>query len=515
MAEPTPRVLPQNVPAQEFDQALSQFVALLGADNVLSRDEQLAPYRKIMIAAPDAEHAPSAALIATEAAQVQAIMKICNAHKIPVWPISTGHNFGYGSAAPESRGQVILDLKRMNRIIEVDPVLGTALVEPGVTYQQLVDYIAEHKYPLWVDPPAPSAIVGPVGNTLDRGVGYTPYGEHFLFSCGMEVVLANGEVLRTGMGSLPNSNTWQSFKWGYGPYLDGIFTQSNYGVVTKMGLWLMPAPPAYKPFAIRYEHDEDIVDLVELFRPLSISGVIPNGVVLVGSLYEASATIRRSQYYAGKGATPKDAIKKTGTEHGTGAWTAYAPLSGTPEQVAVNWNIVTAAVKASGKGVIVTEAEAGDSPSFKYRADLMRGNMTLTEFGLYNWRGGGGSMWFAPVSQAKGSETLKQVALATEILNKHGLDYVGEFIVGGRALHHIIDVLFDRTDAAETEAAHACFQELLDRFAEQGYGVYRVNTAFMDKVADIYGSTKREVNQAIKRALDPNGIIAPGKSGIH
>ena len=65
-------------------------------------------------------------------------------------------------------------------------------------------------------------------------------------------------LLRTGMGGVEKSNTWQAFKWGYGPYLDGIFTQSNYGVVTKMGMWLMPAPPAYKPFSIRYESTDDI-----------------------------------------------------------------------------------------------------------------------------------------------------------------------------------------------------------------------------------------------------------------
>ena len=45
--------------------------------------------------------------------------------------------------------------------------------------------------------------------------------------------------------------------------------------------------------------------------------------------------------------------------------------------------------------------------------------------------------------------------------------------------------------------------------------MYRTNTAFMDKVADTYGPVKRKVNQVLKRALDPNGIIAPGKSGIH
>lgn len=372
----------------------------------------------------------------------------------------------------------------------------------------------EKDYKLWVDPPAPSAIVGPVGNTLDRGVGYTPYSEHFMFSCGMEVVLANGDVLRTAMGGVKGANTWQVFKWGYGPYVDGLFTQSNFGVVTKMGLWLMPEPPVYKPFAIKYKKDEDIEALVEMFRPLSINGVIPNGVVLVGTIYEASASIRRSEFTAEPGATSQAVIQRIRDERNIGAWTAYAALYGTKEQVDVNWKIVTDAVKASGIGEIVTEEKAGHDPAFKYRADLMRGNMTMTEFGLYNWRGGGGSMWFAPVAQARGSETLKQVQLATDILNKFGLDYCGEFIVGQRAMHHIIDVLYDRTNLDERNRAHDCFATLLDAFAKEGYAVYRVNNVYMDQVADIYGPEQRRLNQTLKRALDPNGIFAPGKSGI-
>ena len=515
MAAPTSfAILPRGVALHEFRKAVDKFRALLGTSNVLVRDEQLTPYLKIMMSRPEAEFAPSAALTATTVEQVQAIVKICNAHKMPIWTVSTGHNLGYGTAAPQHRGQVILDLKKMNRILEVDPELCTALIEPGVTYQQLVDHLKEKNYPLWVDPPAPSAIVGPVGNTLDRGVGYTPYAEHFLFQCGMEVVLANGEVLRTGMGGVQGSNTWQVFKWGYGPYVDGLFTQSNFGVVTKMGLWLMPAPPVFKPFCVKYDADEDIAPLVDLFRPLSINGIIPNGVVLAGTLYEASATVRRSDYTQEKGATPPEIIRRIRQEHGIGAWNVYAALYGTEEQVAVNWKIVTDLIRRSGKGRIITAQEAGDDPAFRYRADLMRGNMTMTEFGLYNWRGGGGSMWFAPVSQAKGSETLKQVDLATRILNKYGLDYVGEFIVGQRAMHHIIDVLYDRTDADEMQRAHACFGELLDEFEKAGYGVYRVNTAFMHRVADSYGLVQRKLNRTLKRALDPNNILAPGKSGI-
>lgn len=506
--------LPKGVSEKNFSAAIKKFREILGEASVLISAEHLAPYTKTMMPVPDADHTPSAALMPTTVEQIQKIVGICNEYKVPIWMISTGKNLGYGSAAPVERGQVVLDLKRMNKIIEVDKDLAYALVEPGVTYQQLHDYIKEHKLGLWLSLPAPSAIAGPVGNTLDRGVGYTPYGEHFLFACGMEVVLANGEVLRTGMGSMPNSNTWQVFKWGYGPYLDGIFTQSNYGIVTKMGFWLMPEPPAFKPFVIQYQQEEDIVEIVETIRPLRISGVIPNAVVIAHALYEAPVKAKRSDYVSGPGAISDEAVRRITKDHKLGIWNVYAALYGTDEQIDINWKIVTQAFGKSGKAKILTEQEAAEDPAFNYRAKLMRGDMTLTEFSLYNWRGGGGSMWFAPVSQARGSETLKQMTLTKQILAKYGLDYSGEFIVGMRDMHHIVDVLFDKTDTAQTKAAYACFDELLTVFSEQGYGTYRVNTAFMDKVASTYGPAQRNIHKILKKALDPNGIIAPGKSGI-
>src|SRR4051794_7422508 len=506
--------LPRGVSERAFDSAISGFRQVLGDANVLTKAEQLAPYVKTMMPVPDSEHTPSAALMATTVEQIQKIVGICNQHKVFIWPISTGKNLGYGSAAPAERGQVVLDLKRMNRILEIDKDLAYALVEPGVTYQQLYDHIAEHNLGLWLSVPAPSAIAGPTGNTLDRGVGYTPYGEHFMFACGMEVVLANGEVLRTGMGSLPNSNTWQVFKWGYGPYLDGIFTQSNYGIVTKFGFWLMPAPPVYKPFTVQYQNDEDIVEIVETIRPLRLNNVIPNAAVIAYALYDAPTKVRRKDYFTGAGAIPDEAVRKIAKDHDLGIWNVYAALYGTQEQVDVNWKIVTQAFGRSGKATILTEKEMAGDRTFEYRAEIMRGGMNLVEFSLYNWRGGGGSMWFAPVSQARGSETLKQMALTKQILAKYGLDYSGEFIVGMRDMHHIVDVLYDKTNPEQVKAAYQCFDELLTVFSDKGYGTYRVNPAFMDKVAHTYGPVQRHVHKMLKDALDPNGILAPGKSGI-
>ena len=117
------------------------FAMCWGTSAVLVSARQLAPYIKTMMPVPEANHTPSAAMLATTVEQIQKIVGICNKYKVPVWTISTGKNLGYGSAAPAERGQVVLDLKRMNRILEVDKDLCYALVEPGVTYKQLYDYI--------------------------------------------------------------------------------------------------------------------------------------------------------------------------------------------------------------------------------------------------------------------------------------------------------------------------------------------------------------------------------------
>ncbi|CAG1011873.1 partial 4-cresol dehydrogenase [hydroxylating] flavoprotein subunit, partial [Anaerolineales bacterium] len=152
--------LPKGVSEKAFDSAISEFRNVLGDTAVLTSATQLAPYTKTMMPVSDAEHTPSAALLATTVEQIQKIVAVCNQYKVPLWTISTGKNLGYGSAAPAQRGQVVLDLKRMNRILEVDKDLAYALVEPGVTYQQLYDYIKEHKLGLWLSMPAPSAIAG-------------------------------------------------------------------------------------------------------------------------------------------------------------------------------------------------------------------------------------------------------------------------------------------------------------------------------------------------------------------
>lgn len=240
------RVLPPGVDGKHFDKAVAALRRELGAQWVITEESAgLAEYRDTF-AILDAEHcAPSAAVRPGSVEDVQKVMRIAGEYGVPLSPISRGKNLGFGGASPRLSGAVVLDLSRMNRIIEVDETFGYALVEPGVSFIELAEHLRENDSDFWLD--VPDLAWGSVlGNTLERGVGYTPYGDHLAIQCGMEIVLPDGDVVRTGTGALPGSRTAQLAKYGYGPQYDPMFTQSNFGVVTKMGVWLFPKPAGHR-----------------------------------------------------------------------------------------------------------------------------------------------------------------------------------------------------------------------------------------------------------------------------
>ena len=88
--------------------------------------------------------------------------------------------------------------------------------------------------------------------------------------------------MRTGMGALPGSKTWQEYKSGFGPWIDGMFSQSNFGVVTKMGFWLMPEPDAYLSGTVTVSRHDDLIPLVNTFNYLENTRVT-NGMPDLGS----------------------------------------------------------------------------------------------------------------------------------------------------------------------------------------------------------------------------------------
>lgn len=183
-----PLVLPPGITSERFHDFTVQAASIVDEQNVtvITKREELNKEKYIdpskvhdMFHLFDKDYFVVSAVIAPrKVTEVQEIVRLCNEFEVPLWTFSIGRNLGYGGAAPRVAGSVGLDMGRhMNKVIEVNEEGAYALVEPGVTFFDLYQYLVDNKLDdkLWIDTPDLGG--GSVlGNAVDRGVGYTPYG---------------------------------------------------------------------------------------------------------------------------------------------------------------------------------------------------------------------------------------------------------------------------------------------------------------------------------------------------
>ncbi|TPX13388.1 uncharacterized protein E0L32_006118 [Thyridium curvatum] len=525
-------VIPQGIERDKFFEALDDLRKRLGAEYVEVNDKPLRdgwymehPNTHDCMAVLDEEELVASAVVYPGSpAEVQDIVEWANKHLIPIFPISMGRNLGYGGAAPRVRGSVVLDLgRRMNKILDINPDDFTCLVEPGVSFYALYEEIKRRGYDhLWVDTPDLGG-GSVIGNTLDRGVGYTPYGDHWACHSGLEVVLPTGELLRTGMGAMPGNNTWQTFPYGFGPYSDGIFSQSNYGIVTKMGMTLMPNPGGYESFVHKmytFPNEEDLEALIEIIRPLRISNILEN----VAQLRHVTQTVAvsgrpRTDFYTGDGPIPQDVIRREAAKTPTGdcAWVYYGMSYGPPNIRQHKLALVDAEFRRIPGCRRVDPAVLPEDEYFWSRDRVAAGVPDLHELRWCNWMPNGSHIAFSPVSPIRGADAMRLWELAKRRHDEFGIDLFPAFCVGLREMHLIIEIIFDRDDPKRRKAAMDCMRAMVDDAAALGYGEYRTHLVLMDQVASTYNwndGALMKFNEKLKDALDPNGILAPGRCGI-
>ncbi|MGH6784849.1 MAG: FAD-binding oxidoreductase, partial [Sphingomicrobium sp.] len=285
--------LPPGFDEAKFAQLMRAFEAALGADKVFFEDLDRTGYRD-KFAVQEGSHVPAGAVGPTSVEEVQAAMRNANQFRAPVWPISRGKNLGYGGSAPHLSGSVVMDLSGMKKI-EFDEEFGTVLLEPGVGFYDLYDFIQARNLPYWLSTPG-NSWGSVIGNALDRGVGYTPYGENTKQLCGLEVVLPTGEVVRTGMGAFSGAPTWGAYPFGFGPGWDQMFVQSNFGVVTKANLWLMPEPESLMGMDVEFDRPEDLKAMVDTIGPLRRERVLQQSPSIGNWLRAAVVATTRGEW---------------------------------------------------------------------------------------------------------------------------------------------------------------------------------------------------------------------------
>jgi (+)-pinoresinol hydroxylase len=539
--------LPPGIDAATFSQALAAFAQVVGDQWVFTREADLQLYRdpySPLRDQPD-ELLASAAVAPQSTAEVQEVVRIANRYRVPLYPISTGKNLGYGGPAPSSSGSVVLDLKRMTRILAVDEATASALVEPGVSYFDLYRYIQERGLKVWIDCPDPGW--GSVlGNAIDRGGGYTmaQYRNHFDAHCGMEIVLPDGELLRTGMGAVPNATTWQQYKSGCGPWIDGLFSQANYGIVTKMGFWLMPQPEAYLRGSVAAYRYSDLGPLVEALNYLENSQIM-TGFPDLASPVLGIAPGGSEHLFNEIGPLPVDEAQQAlidAAELGYSKkleefskirrvpyWEFWLSFHGPMEVIDAQWAAAQRILRAKipettfqvidrvslpippEKSIHYHEPELG-VPSLR--------NFSVTARSRWNPTGFNGHMWFSPIVPRSGEAIIEGNRVFSQAAREFDMPLFRRFALPtGQWQRAFMFILATPVtdDPATNKRYVEGFRKLITVGGQHGWGEYRTTPFFQKAVMDVFSFNNHALprfHELLKDAIDPNGIIAPGRYNI-
>lgn len=532
-------------------EAQTQWQQLLGVTRVLTTPESLAKYH-LDTTEPQPREIPCV-ILAHNIEEIIQIVKIAGACHVSLYPISTGNNWGYGSANPVTSGCVILDLSGMNKISNYDAQLGIVTTEPGVTQGMLADFLKSQNDEFM----APVTGAGPqasiLGNALERGYGLTPVADHFLSLMSLEAVLPDGSVYRSALHSKGCETIDQVFKWGIGPYLDGIFAQGNFGIVTKITIQLAHRPEAVGAFICEMRDEKDLEKAVLLVREtLREMGGMTGSINVMNSLRLLSMSAPYPFEAIAK--DPENFItilKKMAADLDFAPWTCVGSFYGKKEVINVTKKLLRAKLYShnkrlmflSRKQILILEKILRFLPTSISQVPLMRIKKMQMTFDILEGRpsqialplcyrklpqgapkdaslllnpakDGCGIMWYAPLVPMKTDIVRQYVDFVHEVCKKH---YIEPLItltsLSDRCFDSTVPILFDAKNPKEVAQAKACLNELFNEGQKLGFYPYRASIDMMDQVVSA-DQTFWKLQKKLKDAVDPQGIVAPGRYSL-
>ncbi|MGH9654596.1 MAG: FAD-binding oxidoreductase [Bryobacteraceae bacterium] len=531
------------MPTETLSPALEQWMQLLGRKFVQYGADALAGAETATFAT---SQKIAAILQPGSREEIADCLKIASSFETPLYPISSGKNWGYGSRVPPVSGCVLLDLSRLNRIVDFDEDLGYVTVEPGVTQRQLFEFLRERRSNLWMDATGSSPDCSLIGNAMERGFGHTPYGDHFAHVCGLEIVLPNGEIVRTGAARFERSATAAVSRWGLGPSLDGLFSQSNLGIVTQMTIWLMPQPDAFEAFFFRSDAADGLAPLIDSLRCLRLQDVLRSSIHVAND-YKVLGGIQQYPWQEMSGRTPIAPAEMASFRKklSFGRWNASGALYGTPAQIAEAKRLLGRELRGQrGKLKYLSPRKLQTAKRFAGIFRLLAGwdlrrTISLVEpvLGLMQgapmtvqqalrsayWRkripvppepdpdrDRCGLLWYSPVAPAKGEAVAKLAADSSAILLECGFEpMISLTMLTPRLVCSVISISYDRELPGEDEKAAACYARLRDACSRSGYFPYRLGIHPMADLPESPGYAG--LLKKLKKTLDPVGILAPGR----
>lgn len=489
----------------------------------------------------------AAALKPTSVEDVRAIARTAAEFRVPLYPFSTGHNWGYGCSLPVQDGCAIIDLSALKQI-EMDADRGLVTLEPGVTQGDLCNYLEANRLPFLV----PTTGAGPhcslLGNALERGYGITPYADHFSAVMGIEAVLADGRLYRSPLGELGGQAVDSGFKWKVGPYLDGLFAQSNFGIVTRMTIALAPRPERIQAFLFGVKKDGDLEAVVLAVQQVlrSLAGVA-GSINLMNTRRVLSMSVDYPRHRIGAhGILPAEVVMDLAGGRRALAWTGIGALYGAAPVVRAARQVVRRILApVAGRITFVSPQLASrlhqlttSIPALRQHRvgrriemldkamQVLAGRPSDVALHLAYWtfgpklrrrqemdpaRDGCGLIWYPPLIPMGPARVRAYVGMVERICTAHRIEpLITLTSLSDRCFDSSVPLLFRRDDPTETASAQACYRALLEAGRAEGFLPYRVAIDAMDWVIRPETPFWQLVSQ-IKSVFDPNDIIAPGR----
>ncbi|BAY23406.1 glycolate oxidase subunit [Calothrix sp. NIES-2100] len=451
-------------------------------------------------------------------AEVQECVKIANQYQTPIYPVSRGKNWGLGSRVPVQDNCAVMDLSRLDRIVDYHEKLAYITVEPGVSFQQVFAYLRDIQSNLFL-----SVIGGPpeasvIANTLERGDGIGPLGDRVSYVCGFEVVLPTGELIHTGFGRFANAKTTPLSRWGVGPSLDGIFAQSNLGIVTQMTVWLTPIPKYYQFFSCIVKDSSRLEKLIDIIQQLILQGTIKENCFTFWNCYKVLAREGRYPWQLLGGKTPLSIQELKGVEPWFGSGDLY---SASREQGLAERQIIEEALAGQVEQIIFSDRDPTSAP---LKDNLGLGVPTDINIKSTYWRkkikvptdinpdrDACGVLWLCPLFPFDGQSIVAALTTIESIIKASGFEpNIAISCSTSRSVKMFIAIMYDRQEPEADSQAMACHDRLLEFLLQEGYIPYRLGIQSMNSLPTAQDDYDQLIRN-IKKQLDPYNILAPGR----
>lgn len=448
-----------------------KFEAIVGKENMMESQAQRLVYS--YDATPNVQALPDLVLAPRSTQEVVNIVNACREEKIPIVPRGSGSNLCAGTVP--IAGGVVLLFKHMNRILEVDEDNLTVTVQPGVITQDLIEAVEQRGL---FYPPDPSSMkISTIGGNINEnsgGLRGLKYGVTSDYVMGLEAVLANGEIIRTG-GKLAKDVA------GYNLTQLLVGSEGTLAIITEATLKLIPRPESKKTMLALYENIDAAAQ--------SVSKIIAAQMIPATLEFLDQPTLQAVEDFSQIG-LPTDVeavllIEQDGTKEVV-ARDVEKMAAICTESGAVSVKIAATAEEAEA---LTTARRAALSALARLKPTTILEDATVPR-----------------------SEIANMVKAINEIAEKHQVKICTFGHAGDGNLHPTCPT--DARDEEEMARVEAAFADIFDQAIRLGgtitgeHGVGMVKAPYLEwKV----GSAGIAVMKGIKQALDPQQILNPGK----